>query len=386
MAWVGSEERRRYWQSLPLSALAWMALTSFLTFASVGFASSLVEGLQWPFWWVLVRVALFGATVALAFVTILRNRKARFLVFIPLCILMVVLPRIQLSFPSHRMLMEPGFEYVRWRLAMDAMLSGAAAATGWVILVLFAGTQGVKHVRVSTELELAEKLQQTLAPPLVARNPGYEILGRSVPSSQMGGDLLDAVDNGGAMACYIADVAGHGIQAGVFMGMVKSSARTALLRPRPLEELLADLNRVLFDVKGQSATYVTFACLRCCEHGKVEYTLAGHGPILHFHANQRSVSQLSMEQFPLGLFANATFQSGLVTVEPGDILALLTDGLPEVADANDEQFGLERISDIVARNAEGSLADLTETLFAAARRYGRQNDDETLVLVRATPI
>jgi len=199
----------------------------------------------------------------------------------------------------------------------------------------------------------------------------------------MGGDLLDAVDDCGAMACFLADVAGHGIQAGVFMGMVKSSARTALLRPRPLEELLADLNRVLFDVKGESPTYVTFACLRCWEGGTVEYTLAGNGPILHYHAHQRSVSQLGMEQFPLGLFANATFVSGIVEVEPGDILALLTDGLPEVEDDNHEQFGLERIGKIIARNPDAPLADLTETLFAAVRQFGRQTDDETLVLVKA---
>jgi hypothetical protein len=384
MAWIGSEERRRYWQSLPLSALAWMALTSCLTFASVGLATNLVDGLQWPFWWVLARTAFFGVITALSLATILRNPKARFLILIPLLVLLVVLPKIQSGLPANKVLMGPGFESVRWRLATEGMLSGAAAAIGYAVLVIFAGTQGVKHVRVSTELELAEKLQQTLAPPLAARNPAYEILGRSVPSSQMGGDLLDAVDDCGAMTCYVADVAGHGIQAGVFMGMVKSSARTALLRPRPLEELLADLNRVLFDVKGGSPTYVTFACLRCCEGGEVEYTLAGHGPILHYHAHQKSVSQLGLEQFPLGLFANATFQSGLVAVEPGDILTLLTDGLPEVTDANDEQFGLERISEIMARNAEGSLADLTETLFAAVRRYGRQTDDETLVIVRAT--
>jgi serine phosphatase RsbU (regulator of sigma subunit) len=90
-----------------------------------------------------------------------------------------------------------------------------------------------------------------------------------------------------------------------------------------------------------------------------------------------------MEQFPLGLFANATFVSGIVEVEPGDILALLTDGLPEVEDANNGQFGLERIGEIIARNADGPLTDLTETLFAAARQFGRQTDDETLVLVRA---
>src|SRR5207249_1928188 len=98
----------------------------------------------------------------------------------------------------------------------------------------------------------------------------------------------------------------------------------------------------------------------------------------------KSVSRLAMEQFPLGLFANAIFESGIAEVEPGDVLALLTDGLPEVTDGSDEQFGLERISEIVVRKAGGPLADLTETLFAAARQFGKQADDETLVLVRVT--
>jgi hypothetical protein len=386
MPWTASEERRRYWQSLPLSVFAWTALTSFLTFASVGLGTGLVDGLQWPFWWVLAKSTLFGAVTALSFATALRNPKARFLILIPVFVLLVVLPEIQSALPANKIkiLMGPGFEDVRRRLATVGMLSSAAAAIGYAVFVIFAGTQGVKHVRVSTELELAERLQQTLAPPLAARNSGYEVLGRSVPSSQMGGDLLDAVDDCGALACYVADVAGHGIQAGVFMGMVKSSARTALLRPRPLEELLADLNRVLFDVKGGSPTYVTFACLRCGEGGKVEYTLAGNGPILHYRARSKTTAQLAMEQFPLGLFANATFVSGTVEVQPGDILALLTDGLPEVEDAHNEQFGLERIGKIVALHADGPLTDLTDTLFAAVRQFGRQTDDETLVLVRAS--
>ena len=93
------------------------------------------------------------------------------------------------------------------------------------------------------------------------------------------------------------------------------------------------------------------------------------------------MSQLAMEQFLLGLFAHARFQRCLVKVEPGDILALLTDGLPEVEDANGEQFGLERIGELVVRNAGGPLADLTEKLFAAVRRYGL-TDDERLAHVR----
>ena len=87
-----------------------------------------------------------------------------------------------------------------------------------------------------------------------------------------------------------------------------------------------------------------------------------------------------MGQFPLGLFAGAAFESRTLEVEPGDIRALLTDGLPEVANARDQEFGLERIGEIVAQNSDLPFADLSEILFATVRRYGRQEDDETLVL------
>ena len=74
------------------------------------------------------------------------------------------------------------------------------------------------------------------------------------------------------------------------MGMVKSSARTALLRPATLVGFLADLNRVLFEIKAGSATYATFACVRCGAGGKVEYSLAGNGPILHYHALSKTMT------------------------------------------------------------------------------------------------
>jgi len=382
--WLWRKERLQYWRTVPLLPFAWVVLAASLTIFSMELVNAdLQNALQWPFWWALTYSASLGVLAALALVAI-RNSKV-LLVSAPAIVLLIsVAPKIVSSFHLSQTLMGPGFAYVRWRLAMDGGLSIAAALAGYVIFLLFMGTQGVRHVRVRTELELAEKVQQTLAPPLASRRAGYEIHGKSVPSSQMGGDLLDAVDEGESIACFVSDVAGHGIQAGVFMGMVKSAARTALLRPGSLEALLADLNRVLFELKAGSATYVTFACVRCHDGGKVEYSLAGNGPILHYHASSKTISQLAMEQFPLGLFAHAKFQSCLVKVEPGDILALLTDGLPEVEDANGEQFGLERIGEIVARNASGPLADLTEKLFAAVRRYGSRTDDETLVLVRAS--
>jgi len=386
MSWVrqNSEERRQYWQTVPLRAYAWVVLSGSLIFFSVGFATD--PALQFPFWWVAGKAAFLGIVIAVGAAAVRRNTKLRFVVLPLVILLLLALQKIQPSLPLNKTLLGPEFRDIRLRLGIYLFLSSAAATMAYVTLMAFMGTQGVRLVRARTELELAEKLQQTLAPPLAVSNAGYEIQGRSVPSSQMGGDLLDAVDDHGAMACYVADVAGHGIQAGVFMGMVKSSARTALLRPGPLADFLADLNRVLFDIKAGSATYATFACLRCGEGGRVEYSLAGNGPILHYRSQSKTTSELAMEQFPLGLFADATFRSGSVEVDPGDILVLLTDGLPEVTNVNDEQFGMERIEKIVAQNARGSLGDLMETLFAAVRAHGPQTDDETLVLVRASSL
>jgi hypothetical protein len=380
------EERRNYWQTVPLSAIAWIGLSAFLAFTAVGLSTvDLGTSLRLPLWWALTRAVLFGGFTALFFIALLRRPRFRTVGGIVLVLLLVILPRIDKLFPASPWLAGPAFSYVRGRLATDGLLAGLTAMLGWLTLVVFAGTQGIKHVRARTELELAEKLQQTLAPPLAAQNAAYEVRGKSVPSSQMGGDLLDCLEDGASIACYLADVSGHGIHAGVFMAMAKSSVRTALLRPGPLEQLLADLNQVLFEIKAGSSTYVTFACVRCGEGGQIEYALAGHGPILHYKARTKNVSSLAMEQFPLGLFAGAKFQSRMARLEPGDILALLSDGLPEVADAKDEQFGLERIGAILAEYGEHSLDELVGRLFETARRHGLQNDDETLILVRAIP-
>jgi phosphoserine phosphatase RsbU/P len=168
------------------------------------------------------------------------------------------------------------------------------------------------------------------------------------------------------------------------MGMVKSSARMALLKGGPIAELLGDLNRVVYEVKTTPSTYVVFSCLRCGAGGRVEYAIAGSGPMLHYQARSRSARQLGMDQFPLGMFPKAGFESGVVALEPGDVLAVMTDGIPETANANDEQFGLERIGEILAAGQGKGLAELTDAVFAAVRGHGPQTDDETLVLIRAS--
>lgn len=208
------------------------------------------------------------------------------------------------------------------------------------------------------------------------------ICGRSVPSSSVGGDLVDAVAFDGSVTCYLADVSGHGIAAGVLMSMVKSAVRTSLSKGEPLVEVMRRLNEVLLGLK-EPEMYVTFACLRSAGGDRLEYSLAGHPPIFHYHASNRSVSELKMEQLPIAMFPAVDFQSAMITIAPGDLLAVVSDGFLEVTNEKGEEFGMEALERFVAGSATEPLPQIVDRLVAETARFGSQQDDQTILLVRA---
>ena len=126
----------------------------------------------------------------------------------------------------------------------------------YVFFVVYMRREGKESLRMRTELELAHGIQKTLVPPVGLRTSHFEVYGISQPSEKVGGDLVDAIvlPNGDAIA-YVADIAGHGLQAGLLMGMLTSATRTALLDAgerephRTLPVLLDRLNTVLPEVK-----------------------------------------------------------------------------------------------------------------------------------------
>ena len=125
---------------------------------------------------------------------------------------------------------------------------------------------GLNRTTHSNELDLAHGIQRTLVPPITTSLNGYDLHGISIPSEKVGGDLVDvvSVSDGGTVA-YVADVSGHGLQAGILMGMIKTAVRTILLEdfddPRRLLHALCDrLNRALPGVK-EAHMYATLSAL-----------------------------------------------------------------------------------------------------------------------------
>jgi serine phosphatase RsbU (regulator of sigma subunit) len=257
-----------------------------------------------------------------------------------------------------------------------------AMLLGYRLFLNFANTEGIAHIQLETELALAHRLQKTLVPTFSYRGPALEAYGRTIPSAEVGGDLVDLVaDPQQGVFAYLADVSGHGIPAGVLMGMVKSSVRQALLARFSMPALLDSVNAVLPSVK-EADMFVTFAALRFDTSDIAEFTLAGHPPMLHFSHSAQTVSRRAMIQYPLGLMPAGGYLSEHVQFEPGDIFALVTDGLIETLNQKDDEFGLQRLEHLLLQNATRPLHEIFDALIAAVATFGPQKDDRTVLLVR----
>jgi sigma-B regulation protein RsbU (phosphoserine phosphatase) len=142
------------------------------------------------------------------------------------------------------------------------------------------------------------------------------------------------------------------------------------------------LNEVLLNLKEPNM-FVTLACLRSAGAGKLDYSLAGHPPILHYHSSTRSVSELKIEQLPVAMFRDVHFQSSITALAPGDLLAVVSDGFLEVTNAKQEEFGLEALKRLVEKSATEPLPQLIDRLVEETARFGSQQDDQTILLIRA---
>ena len=181
---------------------------------------------------------------------------------------------------------------------------------------------------------------------------------------------------------WLADVSGHGIKAGLLMGNLKTALRIAVVEGHSLPMMLNRMNRVLPAVKD-AEMYATVAAVRS-SLGAIEYSLAGHLPILHYRASQKLVSRCGMEQFPLGLIPESSYESATLACETGDILALLSDGIVETEDASGSEFGIERIESLLRDNGAASLKDITSRIVTELASFGTRKDDQSLLLMRIT--
>lgn len=369
--------QHKFWQEVSLRSSLVCAAGVFCLFAPLGFLVDIIDAGGHTGRHLAFLVLLSGIMSVGYFFSGTRRWKWLLLGLVGLQI--AVTYGTSSYFPSPRI--PADFQTMRTRLILDGLGVIAGIMASYSLFMAFIASEGVRQVRMSTELALAAEIHDTLVPRISLNGSGFEVRGLAAPASRVGGDLVDAVVVDGTLTAYVADVSGHGVPAGTLMAGLKSAARMRLRSSATIGQLLGDLNAVLMEIKRPNM-FATAACLRLTPAKELTYALAGHLPVLHRHASSGAVEQLTNGQMALGILAGQTYSESAVAVEDGDVLALVTDGLTEVENTKGREMGLDGIGAVLRARGAGPLEPLLDAILEAARAHGPQRDDQTVLLVR----
>lgn len=262
-------------------------------------------------------------------------------------------------------------------------LEGAVTLTlGYMLLLAFISREGSRYFRTYAEIEMARELHQELVPEIHRRIGDFDIYGASLPSGEVGGDLVDLVESGDEWTAYVADVSGHGVSPGVLMAMFKATVRTRIQSKCDGENLLEAVHQTLYPLKTNNM-FVTAGFLHTRPCGLTLF-LAGHPALLHFHRHTAEICEYPSQDLPLGILPVQSFTARNIDCQPGDILLLLTDGFSEVSNREGTELGVEPIKSELSRWADLPLPHLFQNIRELALRFGKQQDDQTMLLVRRT--
>jgi serine phosphatase RsbU (regulator of sigma subunit) len=236
------------------------------------------------------------------------------------------------------------------------------------------------------ELAIAREVQRELLPRSVPQVRGLQLAGACLPAVGVGGDLYDflpfAEDRVGLV---IADVSGKGIPAALLMAGLQASVRSLALPTLAPSEINRRLNEMLLR-STSAARYATMFYGDFDGRSRtLTYSNAGHYPPLHL--GQDGATRLSEGGLPLGLLAEALYGEGRCVLQEGDLLALCTDGVIEAPNAEDREFGEDRLLGLLTAHRERNLDEIVGVVLDDVTRWrgGRPpHDDVTLVLARAT--
>ena len=207
--------------------------------------------------------------------------------------------------------------------------------------------------RYQQELAIAASIQQRLMTVTIPEVPFARLNGRNLSCKEIGGDFYDAVNTEDGLTVVLADVSGKGVSAALLASTLQGMIFSQLTARMPLPEIVAAVNR-FFTHKHIGEKYATVIIARIRSDGELEYVNCGHVPPLLVCNHE--VIRPSHGNLPVGLLADATYESDHYNMHPGDRLVLVTDGVTEAENARGDFFDNERLEAVAAKS--GTLEDI----------------------------
>ena len=244
--------------------------------------------------------------------------------------------------------------------------------------------------RLEKEIEIAREVQAKLFPQKLPSFRGFQLAAACLPARQVSGDYYDFIPSGtNVFDVVIGDISGKGISAALLMASLQSTIRTIVsyqtIAPgeASVSRSVAEINRQLYHQTSPDK----FATLVLSRFDAKDFTLtycnAGHNPPLII--SDHSIRHLSRGGMVAGLFEDPEYDEETVQLNPKDVVMYYTDGIVEAEDPNGEQFGEDRLAELLINNSFLTADDLQALILDQLSCWvagGDQRDDMTVVLVK----
>ena len=235
-----------------------------------------------------------------------------------------------------------------------------------------------KNQQIQKELEYAKRLQQFIIPKDFSFISYPSISGRYLPIADIGGDLFDCYKiSDSKIGVLIADVTGHGIAAALVMSMAKMTFNIYSYEIFPTQQLMSKINEEMRGLLLDMQYITAFYMLIDIEHHTITFTNAGHTRPLYYRKSTDKIIALDTNGLFLGIQDESLYEQKSIHYEPGDRCILYTDGITELKDDHNEEFGEVRLAKFLKQhnNTSGSFCDnLLQTLEHFAPLKERSDD------------
>jgi sigma-B regulation protein RsbU (phosphoserine phosphatase) len=241
----------------------------------------------------------------------------------------------------------------------------------------------MKEQSHEAELEQAHEIQRHLLPRETPQLAGFQIACAWQPAKSVSGDYFDVLPlSGGRLGLCIADVSGKGITAALLMANLQASVKALAPEAESPAVLCAKLNSVLCNTVAPGKFVTLFYGVIDSQQRRLQYENAGHCLPLLVHRDGSILMPASYSGV-LGMFSHWTYQNSEVQLQPGDCLVLMTDGVLEAANRDEEEFGYQRLIDVVQAKRSSGVHGIRTAILEAVSKFceGKFDDDASLIVV-----
>jgi serine phosphatase RsbU (regulator of sigma subunit) len=239
--------------------------------------------------------------------------------------------------------------------------------------------------RMARELDQAAEIQRSFLPSAAPQVTGADLAGYNAACRTVGGDYYDffAYPNG-RVAMVLGDVSGKGMPASLMMMGLQARVQVLADEPQNLAATINRLNKITCKNCPSNRFITFFICVLDPATGEVVYCSAGHNPPVIVRATG-AAENLDGGGPPLGILSIANYSEYRAKLEPGDVLAIYSDGVTEATNAKEEEFGDERFAEVLAANRQKSAAEIVGAVTQALTEFAAGSppaDDITLMVAR----